>query len=266
MLNRLKLENFKAWREADLEFGGVTGFFGANSAGKSSLLQLLLLLKQTSNATDRSVVLDLGGPADLVSLGTFKDVIHRHDDQNAMSWLLDWTLPEKLEIHDPNGPPGTLLFEGDRLEIRCKVGSRQERMWAQELAYRFDGVEFKLQPRAGSKTKFDLVTDDGQFKFMRTVGRAWPLRNPVKTHLFPNEVRNFFKNADFLGDFELEYEKELPENRFDRSDRVFLAVAVRANGIVLNATDGDWSEQAALMDELDVEVEELCPQHACSKG
>ena len=206
MLNRLKLENFKAWREADLEFGGVTGFFGANSAGKSSLLQLLLLLKQTSNATDRGVVLDLGGPADLVSLGTFKDVIHRHDDQNAMSWLLDWTLPEKLEIHDPNGPPGTLLFEGDRLETRCKVGLRQERMWAQELAYRFDGVEFKLQPRAGSKTKFDLVTDDGQFKFMRTVGRAWPLRNPVKTHLFPNEVRNFFKNADFLGDFELEYE------------------------------------------------------------
>ena len=83
MLNRLKLENFKAWREADLEFGGVTGFFGDNSAGKSSLLQLLLLLEQTSNATDRSVVLDLGGPADLVSLGTFKDVIHRHDDQNA---------------------------------------------------------------------------------------------------------------------------------------------------------------------------------------
>ena len=132
MLNRLKLENFKAWREADLEFGRVTGIFGATSAGKSSLLQLLLLLKQTSNATDRGVVLDLGGPADLVSLGTFKDVIHRHDDQDAMSWLLDWTLPEKLEIHDPNGPPGTTLFEGDRLETRCQVGLRQERMWAQE--------------------------------------------------------------------------------------------------------------------------------------
>ena len=28
MLNRLKIENFKAWREADLRFGKVTGFFG----------------------------------------------------------------------------------------------------------------------------------------------------------------------------------------------------------------------------------------------
>ena len=37
MLTRMKLENFKAWQEADLKFGKVTGFFGANSAGKSSL-------------------------------------------------------------------------------------------------------------------------------------------------------------------------------------------------------------------------------------
>ena len=56
MLNRLKIENFKAWREVDLAFGKVTGLFGTNSAGKSSLLQFLLLLKQTRNATDRRLV------------------------------------------------------------------------------------------------------------------------------------------------------------------------------------------------------------------
>ena len=44
MLNRLKINNFKAWREVDLALGRVTGFFGTNSAGKSSLLQFLLLL------------------------------------------------------------------------------------------------------------------------------------------------------------------------------------------------------------------------------
>lgn len=71
MLKRMKLENFKAWREADLAFGKVTGFFGTNSAGKSSFLQFLLLLKQTRNATDRGIVLDFGGSADMVNLGTF---------------------------------------------------------------------------------------------------------------------------------------------------------------------------------------------------
>lgn len=47
MLTHFKIENFKAWREADLTLGKMTGFFGSNSAGKSSLLQFLLALKQT---------------------------------------------------------------------------------------------------------------------------------------------------------------------------------------------------------------------------
>ena len=48
--------------------------------------------------------------------------------------------------------------------------------------------------------------------------------------------------------------EELPENSFDRSDRVFLAVAVASDAIVLNATDSDWDEHAGLMDDLGVEV------------
>ena len=55
--------------------------------------------------------------------------------------------------------------------------------------------------------------------------------------------------------------EELPENRFDPSDRKFLAVAVAGRAAVLNATDGDWGEQRALMEALGVEVNELCPQH-----
>ena len=56
--------------------------------------------------------------------------------------------------------------------------------------------------------------------------------------------------------------EELPVNEFDRSDRKFLAVAVVANAVVLNATDSDWHEHEDLMDKLEVEVEQLCPQHA----
>ena len=56
--------------------------------------------------------------------------------------------------------------------------------------------------------------------------------------------------------------EELPENTFDPSDRKFLAVAVVAKAVVLNATDSDWGEHEALMDRLGVEVSQLCPQHA----
>ena len=207
MLNRLKLENFKAWREVDLTLGKVTGFFGTNSAGKSSLLQFLLLLKQTRNATDRGLVLDFGGPTGLVNLGTFADVIHRHNEDSRIRWLLDWTLPKTLKIQDPGDPQGRPLLTGGSLRTQCEVSSSRTRLLPHQLAYRFSDVEFQLQQQSDSAGDFELTTDSDKFRFRRGQGRAWPLQHPIKTHLFPNEVRSYYQNADFLSDFELAYER-----------------------------------------------------------
>ena len=59
---------------------------------------------------------------------------------------------------------------------------------------------------------------------------------------------------------------ELPENAFDRSDRKFLAVAIVAGAVVMNATDSDWNEHEALMDGLGVRVAQLCPEYASKKA
>ena len=56
--------------------------------------------------------------------------------------------------------------------------------------------------------------------------------------------------------------EELPENGFDTSDRKFLAVAVVSGAIVLNATDSDWEAHRQLMDQLEVEVDQLCPKYS----
>ena len=212
MLRHLKIENFKAWREVDLAFGKVTGLFGTNSAGKSSLLDLLLLLKQTRNATDRGIVLDFGGPGHMVNLGTFGDVVHRNEnDENdgRIRWILEWTLPGTLKILDPTRSQRDPLFAGDSLRTECEVGLRQARLRPNRLAYRFDGVEFRMQPRIDSENQFELVTesDSKDFKFVRVRGRAWALPHPVKSYLFPSQAKTYFQNADFLGDFELKYEK-----------------------------------------------------------
>ena len=209
MLNRMKVENFKAWREADVTFGKVTGFFGTNSAGKSSLLQFLLLLKQTRNATDRGIVLDFGGPSDMVNLGTFTDVVHRHDAKARLRWFLEWKLPKTLKIPDPLNPSKKPLFSGEHLSTQCEVGLRQVRLWPYRLAYQFDGTEFILRLRSTSDKDFELVADSQRFRFRRTQGRAWHLPHPVKTHLFPSQARNYYQNSDFLGDFELAYENRM---------------------------------------------------------
>lgn len=58
----------------------------------------------------------------------------------------------------------------------------------------------------------------------------------------------------------------LRESSFDPSDRKFLAVAVAANGVVINATDNDWHESQGLMERLGLEVEEVCPHVLRCRG
>ena len=86
-------------------------------------------------------------------------------------------------------------------------------------------------------------------------------------HVFDNQYRGdrVVRVPVTPSDDDRGYE-ELPHNAFDPSDRKFLAVAVVAGATVLNATDSDWEEHASLVEELGVEVCQLCPQHASKRA
>ena len=47
MLSELAFTNFKSWADVKLPCARITGVFGTNSSGKTSLIQFLLLMKQT---------------------------------------------------------------------------------------------------------------------------------------------------------------------------------------------------------------------------
>ena len=82
MITHIRMKNFKSWQDSgEVKLAPLTGFFGTNSSGKSSLLQMLLFLKQT---VGRKEVLYFGNEGDLVNLGNFREVIHRH---HLQSWL-----------------------------------------------------------------------------------------------------------------------------------------------------------------------------------
>lgn len=81
MLTHLKLENFKIWRSTGpIRLAPITLLLGTNSSGKSSLIQSLLLIRQTVKGDDPNLDLNLGNPDadDSVTLGQFKDVLCRH--------------------------------------------------------------------------------------------------------------------------------------------------------------------------------------------
>ena len=57
---------------------------------------------------------------------------------------------------------------------------------------------------------------------------------------------------------------ELPPNSVDKSDQKFLATAVVAGAKIVNAVDTDWHEQSEFITGLGINVQQLCPEHACS--
>ena len=80
MFIKLHLTNFKAWKDTSaLALKPVTMLLGTNSSGKSTLIQSLLLLKQTVQSPDRTVHLNLGGDEinDLFNFGSFDDVLNQ---------------------------------------------------------------------------------------------------------------------------------------------------------------------------------------------
>lgn len=81
MLTQLKLNNFKIWRSTGpMAIAPLTLLFGMNSSGKSSLIQSLLLLRQTVKGQDPNLDLNLGtaDARDSVTLGQFADVLCKH--------------------------------------------------------------------------------------------------------------------------------------------------------------------------------------------
>lgn len=107
MLTELRIQNFKSWRDTGrMRFAPLTGFFGPNSSGKTSILQFLLMLKQTVESNQRSQVLELGsnpsGREFYVNLGTFTDITFKKQLPGNISFTLTWNTKETLFVNEDN--------------------------------------------------------------------------------------------------------------------------------------------------------------------
>lgn len=209
MLKTLTLSNFKAWNRIDrMRLAPITGFFGANSSGKSSILQFLLMLKQTADSADRGTVLHLGDDKSLVSLGTPRDVAHAHAKEPVFEIGIDWTLPEPLEIKDPDTKKKVLFRSKDLSFTSRVVANGGGKLTTEQMVYRIGDDTFEFR-RKNDKNEYSLSTTSSKFKFKRQQGRKWPLPSPVKFYGFADEVRTYHQNAGFLSELELEFEHML---------------------------------------------------------
>jgi predicted ATPase len=209
MITSISAKNFKSWKDTGkIRLAPITGLFGSNSSGKTSLLQLLLMLKQTAESSDRAQVLNLGDDRSLVELGTFKDIVLDHKSEAGMTWMLAWNLKDKLKIVDPEHR-NRILFEGDRLQFQAVIEENGTgRMVVKELLYDFAEHRFGMRQKQ-EKSKYALFPsgNEADFRFLRIKGRPWELPAPVKCYGFPDQVKAYYQNAGFLADFQLAFEE-----------------------------------------------------------
>ena len=211
MLTRLRFENFKAWKDTgDVALKPITGFFGRNSSGKTSLFQALLMMKQTATTSDRGIVFHFGDEKTPVDLGDFESVIFNHDTSRDLKLLLGWTAEFTFDI--PPAFAGGSVAEGD--EVVFEVTSREiesesrRHLVLEEMSYEVAGTKFGMRRDSGRESG-ELISKDSNSAESHTVEDEEQKRvsiPPQKFHHFPYSSDMEVGRRKFL--FDLQYEMD----------------------------------------------------------
>lgn len=91
MIKYIQIENFKSLKKISLPLEHLNLFFGMNGMGKSSVIQALLLLRQSYWENHPSSLQCLYTNGDLVSLGTGGDVLCQNSDKEKMRFYIQYS-------------------------------------------------------------------------------------------------------------------------------------------------------------------------------
>ncbi|MBI5446418.1 MAG: DUF3696 domain-containing protein [Deltaproteobacteria bacterium] len=212
MFTSIRIENFKAWKDTgDIRLAPLTVFFGTNSSGKTSLTQLLLMLKQTAQSPDRKRVLHPGDKSTPVDLGTFHDIVHNHDQDLPVSFRISTQLPETLTVQDPRTER---IYRARSMAFEAEVGTNgagDEQLMVRRMRYellRNGEIKLAAEMKPTGKTgRYELAAE--HYELVRNQGRPWQLPAPVRFYGFPDEATVYYQNAGFLSDLTLALERQL---------------------------------------------------------
>ena len=207
MLKKLRIQNFKGWQDTGkIDMAPITLFFGANSSGKSSIGQFLMMLKQTVESPDRKVVFYPGGQNSAVQLGSYQEMVFRHDLKNKIAFEYQWSL-RNLKIKDPIYSKD---FSGDTLSFNAQIGINNQDKYSPFV----ETFKYHLMNGNQQTLSVELFRVQSQYKvnaepynLVRKQMRAWPLKEIVRFYGFSDAVVAYYQNAEFLQELNLEQEK-----------------------------------------------------------
>lgn len=293
MIKSLRIQNFKCWKDTgEFRLAPITGFFGTNSSGKSSILQFLLMLKQTVESSNRSQVLNLGDEKSYTQLGTFGDIVFCGAEihEETLRWDLSWrpifhTIPwpgiRVLFTRDED-----VLFELDKMSFEAAVGqilvNGLPYTAVEHFRYYFTKMGSETQSEVGVKRVTEFGYEVTSIDFPLTPNQHVadnPL--PLKCYGFQPQARDRFVNGWALPVFEALFQEVFTSTEYlgplraePKSAYVWAGtnasgvgkggeyavealLASRKDGITVEARVATWLRDLGLVDSLS--IDELVP-------
>jgi predicted ATPase len=148
MIKKLSISNFKVFGDSNTEIrlAPITLIFGPNSAGKSSLIQSLLLLKQ-SNTFSHSLQKHLNPRGKFIDFGSISSLVNKHDLSKKIKYSIQFQYkPDSTDIFNFN-----FLNEKNN---KSNVASKLERIKLEKLDQennKLYSIEFERSPDDESK-------------------------------------------------------------------------------------------------------------------
>ena len=136
MLQKLELRNFKGFRQQSFDLAPITVLVGRNGTGKSSVLQALAFLKQSSVA-GRVVYSASSGASVLAELGSFADAVHMGDSALPIELKMKAQLDSLGPVPWPS--PGWRNLGDLPLALDYRCGLQMDRVSEEEIAVQPSG-------------------------------------------------------------------------------------------------------------------------------
>jgi predicted ATPase len=213
MISSLRIKNFKGWQDTgEIRLAPLTVFFGANSSGKSSINQFLLLLKQTWQSPDRNRVLHFGDERTMIDLGSYTDAVYQHKIEKPISFEIEWKLNKLLEFKNQLNKKE--IYKGDFIKFSSEISSFLgkdtppivERFVYNLISSKGQELAVGMKRSEAEKGKIEYSAESQTFHLVKKPGRAWPLPSPYKFYGFPDVFFSYHQNAEDVTDFVVEIE------------------------------------------------------------
>lgn len=244
-ISRLRLYQFRCFEDSgEIPLAPLTLIFGRNNTGKSSILQSLLLLRQSVDSPVDAGRVNLQGP--LYPAGSFADIVHQHRSKQRVAMSFD------VEIGSGN----------EKAELALEFASDEPR-WPRVTHLKIRGyqkeevVEFGTgRGRGGPLALFiggENLGSEDKANFRFSVNQFFPLiGNEPRRRGRPNAIRQAAREfaRRVLSEFEQTLQslrvvgafRTRPERRYEYQAQPSAAADVYGENVI-NALIEDWTRR-----------------------